>query len=95
MVLNQYVTFTKVFDRQVKKYGLVDKAVRDAIRICMDRNVLKEYLAGREAAKEASIRTTIEEGRHFGASRESTAARLREKFSISKKAADLMMERYW
>lgn len=48
-IINQYVTFTKIFDEQVKKYGLVEKAVRETIRICRDRNVLKKYLDGRES----------------------------------------------
>ncbi len=48
-IISQYVTFTKIFDEQVKKYGLVEKAVRETIRICRDRNVLKKYLEGRES----------------------------------------------
>lgn len=48
-IINQYVTFTKIFDEQVKKYGLVEKAVRETIRICRDRNVLKRYLERRES----------------------------------------------
>lgn len=43
------MSFTKVFDEQVKKYGLTVQAVREAIRICKDRDVLKEYLSGRES----------------------------------------------
>lgn len=46
---DQYVSFIKVFDEQVKKYGLTVQAVREAIRICKDRDVLKEYLSGRES----------------------------------------------
>lgn len=48
-IINQYVTFTKIFDEQVKKYGLVEEAVRETIRICRNRNVLKKYLEGRES----------------------------------------------
>ena len=48
-IINQYVTFTKIFDEQVKKYGLVEEAVRETIRICRDRNILKKYLEGRES----------------------------------------------
>lgn len=46
---DQYVSFIKVFDEQVKKYGFTVQAVREAIRICKDRDVLKEYLSGRES----------------------------------------------
>ncbi|MDE7310030.1 MAG: hypothetical protein K2N87_00105, partial [Eubacterium sp.] len=48
-IIDQYISFTKVFDEQVKKYGLTVQAVREAIRICKDRDVLKEYLSGRES----------------------------------------------
>ena len=91
---------------------------RETKRICKDRDVLKEYLSGRESEvvdimvtlfsqeevwdmrerrlkKEAAVRATIEEGRHYGASRERTAERIREKFSISQNDADDMLKRYW
>ncbi|MBR0172975.1 MAG: hypothetical protein IJQ21_09300 [Lachnospiraceae bacterium] len=47
-IINQYVTFTKVFDTQRKKYGYTRKAVEETIRICKNKNVLKEYLQSRE-----------------------------------------------
>ena len=43
-IIDQYVSFTKVFDEQVKKYGLTIQAARETIRICKDRDVLREYL---------------------------------------------------
>lgn len=48
-VISQYVEFTRIFDEQVKMYGLVEKAVRETICICRDRNVLKSYLERRES----------------------------------------------
>lgn len=48
-IINQYITFTKIFDGQVKKHGLVERAVRETICICRDRNILKKYLEGRES----------------------------------------------
>lgn len=48
-IINQYVTFTQVFNEQVKKYKLTQKAVRETIRICKERNVLKEYLSKKES----------------------------------------------
>ena len=48
-IISQYVSFTKVFDEQVKKYGLTVQAVRETISICKDRDVLKEYLSNRES----------------------------------------------
>ena len=47
-IIGQYVAFTKVYNEQRKKYGATEQAVREAIRICKDRNVLKEYLESRE-----------------------------------------------
>jgi hypothetical protein len=47
-IINQYIIFCKVFDDQRKLYGLTAKAVKETIRICKDRDVLKEYLESRE-----------------------------------------------
>jgi hypothetical protein len=47
-IINQYVIFTKVCNEQMKKYGRTRKAVTEAIRICKDQNVLREYLISRE-----------------------------------------------
>ena len=47
-IINQYIIFCKVFNEQTKKHGMTQKAVRETIRICKDRNVLKEYLLERE-----------------------------------------------
>ena len=47
-IINQYIVFTKVCKEQVKLYGRSKKALSEAIRICKDRNVLKEYLENRE-----------------------------------------------
>lgn len=47
-ILNQYVTFTKIYNKQVNQYGRTKKAVLETIRICKNRDVLKEYLENRE-----------------------------------------------
>ena len=47
-IINQYIIFCKVFNEQTKKHGMTQKAVTETIRICKDRNVLREYLAQRE-----------------------------------------------
>ena len=47
-IISQYVDFTKVYNEQVKLHGKIREAVLETIRICKDRNVLKEYLSGRE-----------------------------------------------
>lgn len=47
-IINQYVTFTKVYNEQVKLHRRTQKAVLETIRICKDKDVLTEYLHGRE-----------------------------------------------
>ena len=47
-IINQYVTFTKVCDEQVALHGRTREAIFETIRICKDKNVLKEYLENRE-----------------------------------------------
>ena len=47
-IINQYVIFTKVCNEQIALYGRTQKSVLEAIRICKDRNVLREYLESRE-----------------------------------------------
>ena len=41
--------FCRVFDEQVKLHGRTRKAIEETIRICRSQNVLKEYLARKEA----------------------------------------------
>jgi len=47
-IINQYIVFTKVCNKQVEVYGRTRKAIQEAVRICKDKNVLKEYLESRE-----------------------------------------------
>ena len=47
-IVGQYIIFCKVYNEQRKKYGQTKKAVTETIRICKDRNVLKEYLESKE-----------------------------------------------
>ncbi|MCM1048784.1 MAG: hypothetical protein NC433_10200 [Clostridiales bacterium] len=47
-IINQYIIFCKVFDEQREKYGMTKQAVEETIKICKDRNVLKEYLESKE-----------------------------------------------
>lgn len=48
-IINQYVLFTKICNEQMKEHGRTRKAVMEAIRICKDRDVLREYLSNRES----------------------------------------------
>lgn len=47
-IINQYVTFTKVYDEQIRLYGRTRKAVLETIKICRDKDVLKQYLESRQ-----------------------------------------------
>lgn len=47
-IINQYVTFSKVYTEQLKRHGRTRAAVLETIRICKDKDVLKEYLENRE-----------------------------------------------
>ncbi|MCM1135479.1 MAG: hypothetical protein NC400_07870 [Clostridium sp.] len=47
-IINQYIIFSKVYDEQRKLYGRTKTAITETIRICKDKNILKEYLESRE-----------------------------------------------
>ena len=47
-IIGQYIIFCKVYDEQRKQYGKTREAITETIRICKDRNVLKEYLEQKE-----------------------------------------------
>ena len=50
-ILNQFIIFSKVFDKQRKLYpNDIRKAVQETIRICRELDVLNDYLAEEEAA---------------------------------------------
>ena len=48
-IINQYVAFIKVCNEQIRLHGRRREAIMEAIRICKDRNVLKEYLSKKES----------------------------------------------
>ena len=47
-IIGQYIIFSKVYNEQRRMYGATKKAILETIRICKDRNVLKEYLENKE-----------------------------------------------
>lgn len=47
-IIGQYIIFSKVYNEQRKLYGATKEAILETIRICKDRNVLKEYLENKE-----------------------------------------------
>ena len=94
-IINQYIIFCKVFNEQTKKHGMTQKAVTETIRICKDRNVLKEYLLDREKEvvtimmslfdDEQIMKSFIKSERHEAAqeSARETAKRMIEKGKMS------------
>ena len=60
-IISQYVTFTKVYDEQRRKYGRTRTAILETIRICKDKNVLTEYLLEREKEVEAIMLAMYDE----------------------------------
>jgi len=47
-IISQYILFAKICNEQVRLHGNTLIAVTETIRICKDREVLKEYLESRE-----------------------------------------------
>ena len=47
-IINEYIVFCKVFNEQIKEHGMTKQAVTETIRICKDRNILKQYLSNKE-----------------------------------------------
>lgn len=48
-IINQFITFARVFDEQIRLNGRTRNAVEETLRICRDQDVLKEYLQEKEA----------------------------------------------
>jgi len=47
-IINQYIVFTRIMDEQINLHGRTIKAVTETIRICSDKDVLKEYLEAKK-----------------------------------------------
>lgn len=47
-IIGQYIIFSKVYNEQRELYGNTKQAVTETIRICKNRNVLKEYFESKE-----------------------------------------------
>ena len=62
-VTSQYIGFCKVFDDCVKKYGRTHRAIEETLRICKDKNLLKEYLEKRETEVKGIMLTLFNQER--------------------------------
>ena len=47
-IIDQYIEFTRIHEEQVRLHGRTEEAIRETIRICRDRGILREYLNERE-----------------------------------------------
>ncbi|MDE5820746.1 MAG: hypothetical protein K2N41_03090 [Lachnospiraceae bacterium] len=47
-IIGQYIIFSKVYNEQRTQYGNTKQAITETIRICKDRDILKEYLESKE-----------------------------------------------
>ena len=48
-IVNQYVAFTRVCDEQFKEHGRTLEAIREVLRICKEKDILKDYLSEHES----------------------------------------------
>ena len=64
-IVNQFITYSRVFDAQAGLYGYSRKAVEETIRICRDQDVLSEFLAEEEVANIMFTMADEEKAREF------------------------------
>jgi hypothetical protein len=61
-IIDQYITFTRVYDEQRKKLKTTREAVTETIRICKDKDVLREYLESRESEVISIMMSLFDQG---------------------------------
>lgn len=47
-ILGQYLAFIRILYKNFDKYGRTRKAAEETVRMCLEENLLKEYMKGRE-----------------------------------------------
>ena len=60
-IINQYIGFCRVFNEQIALHGRTPEAAEEIIRICCDRNLLKEYLTERKREVERIMLTLFDQ----------------------------------
>ncbi len=82
-IISQYVDFTKVYNEQMKLHGRSREAVTETIRICKDRDVLREFLADREKEVISIMMSLFDDERimrtHIASEKKETARKAAEK----------------
>ncbi len=66
-IINQYILFSKIMDEQIRIYGSENKneAVKEAFRICKERNILKEFIECHEAGEPAHLKCASRMGQAY------------------------------
>ena len=59
-IINRYIGFCRVCNEQVALHGRTLKAAKEIVRICCDKNLLKEYLSEREREVEEILLTLFD-----------------------------------
>ena len=60
-IISQYIGFCRVFNEQVALYGRSLRAAKETIRICRDKNLLREYLSERAKEVEGIMLTLFDQ----------------------------------
>ncbi len=60
-IINQYIEFCMVWNSQSKEHGCSLTAIRNTIRICKEKNFLREYLTSRETEVEDIMKTLYDQ----------------------------------
>ena len=58
-ILEEYIRFSQIFDEQMAKYEEKDKAIQELFRICIEGNILKEYLEAHRGEVEKIMLTMV------------------------------------
>lgn len=60
-IISQYVEFVRIYKEQRRKYGRSPRTIRETIRICKERNILREYLESRRKEVTEIMMTLFDE----------------------------------
>ena len=73
-IISQYIGFCRIFNEQVALYGRSLNAAKETIRICRDKNLLKEYLSERAQEVEGIMLTLFDQEHIWNVERKSIRA---------------------
>lgn len=95
-IISQYVAFSHIYDEQRRLHGRTRKAVEETIRICVDKDILKEYLESRKKEVVSIMMTlfdeeTIRKNREASIAREAAREATRE---TEEKGIEALVEAY-